>query len=320
MKKNQTFPAGNPEMNFEALSTELKEVPVVIIARTQGEALHGYWGRCVHDFAGYFPPPGPVAIDYAHDDSDSIGVCELSIEGNQLIARGKICPFTADDQASRVIYQASKGIPFQSSIRMATDGLVYDEVADGETVEVNGEIFTGPGHVFRRWSVEGVAILNYGSDAATSVHFDDPGDLTATDFRARGRQFQRAFGREQGAEWFLQGLTFAAAAKLFQTQQAARGKAEISALEAEAARLRGELAEAKKIAEAAKAKRGAAKEDDEKEFRRWKAAKANFRPGQAKPVPVNKPAPAKKAFNTFGRTDKQQAFVDAVAARMPKRG
>lgn len=159
----------------ESDSVAMAPKSVTIVARTDGEAYQGYWGRCVHDMSGFIPPSGPVPLDYGHCDeetSDVIGVADtVEVVDGQLIAKGRLIPFAADDSASEVIYKGSQGVPYQASVNMDLSTLQVVEVMDGQSMTVNGSLFEGPGFVFTQWSINGIAILLYGADPSTSVQF-----------------------------------------------------------------------------------------------------------------------------------------------------
>lgn len=157
-------------------ASPLAEKPIKIVARTGGVAMQAYWGRCVHDMSGFIPPDGPVPLDYGHcddvDPGDAIGVADtVAVVDGQLVATGRLIPFAPDDTASQVIAKGAAGVPFQASINMDMPSLQVLEVPSGQSIEVNGATFIGPGVVFTQWSVNGIAICLYGADSATSVQF-----------------------------------------------------------------------------------------------------------------------------------------------------
>lgn len=159
---------------------------IKIHARTGGEALQGYWGRCVHDLASFRAPTGNVVLDFAHDQKQDIGFARnVRIENGELVADGTLTPFKAGDKASEIVAKGKIGVPYQASIVMGLDGLQIDEVPAGKTVVVNGQNFSGPGVVFRNWTIDGIAILPYGSDSKTSIEFPTEGAR----FSRAGRTF-----------------------------------------------------------------------------------------------------------------------------------
>lgn len=318
-------------------ASDLPEKPITITARTTADAYQGFWGRCVHDLNGFRKPEGPIPLDYDHDCSEAIGVAsEFAVENGKLIAKGKLVPFVNSDKASEVIFKGSKGVPYQASINMDPDGLQVERVADGQTVAVNGTTFTGPGAVFRKWGIKGIAILPYGADSTTSVEFargkpefevnfinqpskenvmTDPvitpptvppvaapaaAPVENADYfsRAKFLQFRTAFGAP-GVDWYMEGKTFEEASQLFAASQ----KAEIDALKAKIEAHDAEKAALITERDALKAKA---------EFRRGQPAPVPVKPGET-PEPDAKPD---NKANFFGRSDAMQRLVDATALRM----
>jgi hypothetical protein len=315
---------------------ELPEKPITITARTTAEAYQGYWGKCVHDMGGFIPPTGPIPLDYSHDGSEAIGLADTySIDNGKLVFAGKLIPFKPDDNASKVIFQGSKGVPFQASIVMNPAGLQAEKIPEGKTVKVNGIDFSGPGTVFRKWGINGIAILPYGADSTTSVEFQrgktdvevfikeaepmteevkkeeaikviaeaiKPVESVSNFSREEAMKFKTDFG-PAGFDWYLSGKSYEEAAKLFQADLTAK----LTAKEAELKAKDEAIAKLEK------------ERDDFK-------AKAEFKRGQALPVPVTPTDPetkktdaealAKRAMQ-FGRTVSAQAWVESVAAKMP---
>ena len=185
-KKSVNFGADVSMTQSETDAGSLAEKPITIIARTSSTAYQGYWGRCVHDMNGFIPPDGPVILDWNHDPDTVIGATDsVSVVNGQLVAQARLTPFTTDDQASKVIFQGSKGVPFQASVVMNPDGLQTQQVPEGQTVNVNGIDFEGPGTVFRQWGISGIAILPYGADGDTSVQFSRSKSAAAKVERSR---------------------------------------------------------------------------------------------------------------------------------------
>lgn len=310
------------------------EKPIRIVARTGGEAYQEYWGRCVHDMAGFIPPKGSVNLDYAHKPDESIGVATVKIVNGELIADGRLIPFKPNDQASEVIFKGSKGIPFQASIVMNPATCEVRKVRDGETVNVNGGKFSGPGAIFTRWGIDGIAILPYGSDPSTSVEFargkpdiqvsvQTPIEKEApmTDpvitppitppvapviepvanpdnfSRAACLQFKTDFG-PAGQDWYLEGKTYSEAAKLFGADLQAKLDEANTKLAAQATELATVIA-------------------DRDAFK----AKSEFKRGQAAPVPgkptEGEPEKKKADLADFGRPQ-YAALAKSIEARMPK--
>lgn len=213
-------------------------VPVSIVARTAEPIDHWYWGRIVHDLSGFSAKP-TIPIDYCHDYEDDIGfVNQFEADTDRLFLRGELCPFPDDpsDRAQRVISKARRGIPYEASIDW--NGPAVIEYLDaGESVEVNGGTFTGPGVCVRKWSLVAVAICPHGADGNTETQFRRPNadrisfqlqrkpgmsnkpnsadsqpaavdTLPASSFtREEADRYSSAFGLI-GLEWLVSGKTF----------------------------------------------------------------------------------------------------------------
>lgn len=151
---------------------------VTILARTGQPINHYYWGRAVHDMAGFVPPPSAVPLDYCHNDAEVLGFGdEFDTQPTGLTVRGALTPFTPTDRAAEVASKMPRGVPYQASISFPNDGLSLEELPPGVTAEVNGYALTGPAVIFRRWTIRGVAICPYGYDAGTIASVE-PFDLT----------------------------------------------------------------------------------------------------------------------------------------------
>lgn len=303
---------------------------ISIRARTNGVANHGYWGRCIHDFAGFVPPTGPVPLDWNHQEDADIGVADsLTVDADGLLAAGRLIPFTANDRAAELIYKGAQGVPYQASIVMDLETLIVTEVPEGQRYTVNGQDVEGPLTVFSQWTIDGISILPYGADPSTMVEFSrgtageidvavirqpvqevqtvDTNDkkepvappATAGQFsRDEALKFKTDFGAK-GFDWYLEGKTYAEAAKLFgadlQTQIDAL-KTDLAAKDATIATLTTERDELK--------------------------AKAEFRRGHTTPATTKsegddkteeKPDPSK-----FGRSPEMNAFTNAIEKRLAK--
>lgn len=311
-----------------ATTSRLESKPITIVASSGGEAYQGYWGKCINDMSGFTAPSGPVPLDKNHDTKDVIGVADsMEIINGKLVANGRLVPFKEDDSASEIIHKGQSGVPYQASVVLDLATLVAEEVGEGETRQVNGSDFTGPGFVFTKWSINGIAILPYGADAKTSVQFArDSADVEVlvkgcpmpetkietavvpvatvapvanSDSFSRKDvlKFKTDFG-QKGVDWYFENKSYEEAAKMFSADiqsQLEAAKAELAAKSAELVTVTTE--------------RDAFK------------AKSEFKRGQAAPVPV-KPNdgttedPEKKI--NFNRSEGAQKLVDAIAARMPK--
>lgn len=174
--KNALAFAG-PEFQFAAEPLAEGKPPrgkISMLARSSKPIYHWWWGKVVHDMAG-FVSPQRVPIDYCHDDTELLGTLDKFTASNAgLMVGGEVVSFSPQDRAAEVLFRGSAeggALPYQSSIFFTFETL--EEVMPGASVEVNGEQFTGPGIVIRKWSVRGVAVCPYGYDPNTSTQFAD---------------------------------------------------------------------------------------------------------------------------------------------------
>lgn len=182
--------------------------PVSFIA-LNGEVLnHHWWGRCVYDMSGLTDPVRQLGIDYNHDDNQSLGyIDEVVVESNQLICRGFIINNT--ERSREVVEKSMYGQEFGASVTIQSFDRT-EELEAGSTTEVNGISVAGPLTIFREYSIRGVAITPYPTDAATVVSIfkneknqgepamTEKKTLTVDDFR----QYKKVFGEVRGAKYF----------------------------------------------------------------------------------------------------------------------
>jgi len=145
-----------------------KTAPVRILARTPGVVTHWFWGRTVHDLDGVIIEKERLPLDYVHDDNQILGYVnhhERTERG--LEVSGALTPFGETDRAAEVLHKSRAGVPYEASIYFGGEGIEIEEVDEDETVEVNGGEFQGPGLVFRKWPLRGVAVCPYGADSRT---------------------------------------------------------------------------------------------------------------------------------------------------------
>lgn len=152
-------------------------IPVRLVARNGSAFDHYYWGRNVHDFAGMsVVNDGTIAIDYGHDDSEIIGLStEIVVEDGDLVVYAELVPYPENpaDKALEVAAKLKAGVPYQASIYFDApiDGpMVIEEIGVGQQVNVNGRDFVGPGVVFRKWLLRGLAVCPHGADPQTSTN------------------------------------------------------------------------------------------------------------------------------------------------------
>ena len=145
-----------------------KSAPIRLTARSGKPIEHYYWGRVVHDLAGMHLHKSRLAIDYVHDSKEVIGYLNhFDSASGDLVVSGALVPFKENDRATEIIHKQANGVPYEASINFGGDGIKVQEVMQGQSVEVNGYQFEGPGIVIREWPLRGVAVCPYGADANT---------------------------------------------------------------------------------------------------------------------------------------------------------
>jgi len=177
-----TCASGSVELGVSS-GDKSKTSPVRLKARS-GQAIdHPYWGKIAHDFSGMRLHKNRLPIDYVHNSSEVLGyVNKFDSASGDLFASGALIPFKGDDRASEVIHKMREGVPYEASIFFGGDGIVIEEVAEGESAEVNGYALSGPAVIVREWPLRGIAVCPYGADMNTdsAVNFAGSKEFTVT--------------------------------------------------------------------------------------------------------------------------------------------
>ena len=149
----------------EGLATP--RIPSFSMVGYTGGIIRQAWSRepIVIDLAG-MSIPFVVPIVFGHDYSlESVLGQAVATAGNQLILDGRI--LSKGEAAMQVVQLGDDGYQWQASV-----GADVDEqslVADGDTVTVNGQTFTGPVRVVSRSTLRECSFVTLGADAATAV-------------------------------------------------------------------------------------------------------------------------------------------------------
>ena len=170
-----------PELNQEHLRCQFTAVNVPITTVEDGEKNrrtfeaevysggridnHYYWGRAgvVIDLQGLQLKPKTGLVE-EHFGGKRVGVA-TSYEINQTFkAKGH---FLSNAKAKEIVQDIDEEYPFQMS--WWADPESIEEIAPGKTVEVNGQQFTGPLHVFRNVRVHEITICGVGADTQTTI-------------------------------------------------------------------------------------------------------------------------------------------------------
>ena len=135
-----------------------------------GRAIRQAWSRSplVVDLAGMDTTSQAIAVMLGHqyDIDHAVGqASEVVNSGTDLTVATEVIGESPEVQ--KAVNLARKGWKFQASI--GADVGRIENIAAGETVEVNGRQFTGPISVVRASTLREVSIVLFGADAATSA-------------------------------------------------------------------------------------------------------------------------------------------------------
>lgn len=245
---------------FGNASEGSSSAPIKMLGRSAEPINHWYWGKIIHDMAGFSTDHPTVPIDWSHDATWEEGIGYLSkfkADNKGLFVEGQLVSIEPNDRAAKLMKKAAAGVPYQASIFFRADRL--EQVPEGFSAKVNGFTVEGPAIIVRQWALRGMAICLYGADHRTQSQFSDgdevaveifsleppmskdapakltdkPADdvkaetkltdvsqetkpetkpetkLADSDPRAELKKFVAAFGAQNGAEWFSDGVSFA---------------------------------------------------------------------------------------------------------------
>jgi len=149
-------------------------VPVRLHARDAQPIQHWYWGKIAHDMSGVIHRDR-LAIDWCHDPDAMLGfVDQVSADsGKGLDLAGRLLT-DLDEKAQEIHRKAAAGVPYESSIDWRGPAVI-EFVDAGQSSEVNGYEFEGPGYIVRKWHLRGVAICPHGVDLNTTTEFSEAG-------------------------------------------------------------------------------------------------------------------------------------------------
>lgn len=159
----------------------LIEAPVLADGQSGGNpkfSLVGYTGRAIRqawsrnplvvDLAGMDTTSQPIAVMLGHqyDIDHAVGqASDVVNSGSDLTVATEV--IGDSPEVAKAVNLARKGWKFQASI--GADVGRIENVAAGESVEVNGRQFSGPINVVRASTLREVSIVLFGADAATSA-------------------------------------------------------------------------------------------------------------------------------------------------------
>jgi hypothetical protein len=134
---------------------------------------HWYWGDLAIDVNGAEFPKKFYPILEQHDLMRKVGFSVKPLtDSNQLTIKNVTF---VDTEASKEFQTISKqGFPFEASITGRPS--IVEQIEDGESTEVNGYKFKGPGSIWRKWTYKETSICVFGADGNTKSRALAEGD------------------------------------------------------------------------------------------------------------------------------------------------
>jgi len=143
----------------------------VTLQALSGKVLeHPFFGKVIQDLAG-MTHRDKIALDYMHNPNELVGYANnFDTSNGTLTVSGALVPQKTHKRVEEIIENIHAGIPYEASIYFPPShpgDMEIEEVEDDDEVEVNGQKYTGPLTIFRRWSLRGCAVCPHGMDATT---------------------------------------------------------------------------------------------------------------------------------------------------------
>ena len=126
---------------------------------------HYYWGRSgvVIDLQG-LQLKSKIGLVEEHFGGKRVGVATSYDVSTKFRAKGH---FLSIPKAKEIVQDIDEEYPFQMS--WWADPESIEEIGPGKTIEVNGQTFTGPVHIFRNVRVHEITICGVGADTQTTI-------------------------------------------------------------------------------------------------------------------------------------------------------
>jgi hypothetical protein len=160
------------EVPFQLAAGEAKDgkTPIEMRARSGQPVNHWYWGKIVHDMAGFKAAKPTIPVDYCHNDREVLGFLNQFKASNEgLDVAGELVSFQPTDRVAEVTHKSRAGIPYEASIFFDRESMTLEEVGPMAQATVNGYQLQGPALIVRQWSLRGVAVCPYGYDGNTAT-------------------------------------------------------------------------------------------------------------------------------------------------------
>jgi hypothetical protein len=160
------------EIPFQLAAGETKDgkTPIQMRARSGQPVNHWYWGKIVHDMAGFKAAKPTIPVDYCHNDREVLGFLnQFKATNDGLDVGGELVSFQPTDRVAEVTHKSRAGIPYEASIFFDRESMTLEEVGPMAQATVNGYQLQGPALIVRQWSLRGVAVCPYGYDGNTAT-------------------------------------------------------------------------------------------------------------------------------------------------------
>jgi len=131
---------------------------------------HWLWGNVAFDLTGLKFAKKRTPVLEEHFTLSRIGFSTKQEITDKVTVEGE---FLDNDNASSLRADMKKGFPMEASLYVPATVVEY--VAEGASVEVNGQTLKGPGAVFRKATIKEVSMCVFGADSNTksSAYADD---------------------------------------------------------------------------------------------------------------------------------------------------
>ena len=127
---------------------------------------HWWWGSLAIDLSGMSFPKKKMPILEDHNTGKKIGFSKkMSIENNALVVKNEDMTFIDTPESLAFRANSAAGFPYEASIYAKPT--TVEEVGDGDSVEVNGYTFKGPGTIWRKSIFKEASVCTFGYDPNT---------------------------------------------------------------------------------------------------------------------------------------------------------
>lgn len=165
-------PTRNKRARLTRFSARLndKTHPFSLLARSAQPITHWYWGKVVHDMAGFKAAKPTLAVDYCHNAGEVLGYSnKFKASNDGLVLDGLLVQFQEQDRVGRIMHLRRAGVPYEASIFFDPYTFKVEEIEPGQQASVNGYRLAGPALIVREWLLRGVAICPHGADRNTAL-------------------------------------------------------------------------------------------------------------------------------------------------------